>query len=59
MLEHEAAKREYNKAMHSPIRQNRNPAESIALGGDEKRRALDGKFYTASDFCNFYEISIW
>ena len=49
-----AAKREHNKAMPSAIRQNRNPAESIALGGDEKRRALDGNFYTASEFCHFY-----
>ena len=30
------------------------PAEFVAMWGDEKRRALDGNFYTASEFCSFY-----
>ena len=30
------------------------PAEFVAMWGDEKRRALDGIFYTASEFCSFY-----
>ena len=30
------------------------PAEFVAMWGDEKRRALDGNFYTASEFCSYY-----
>ena len=26
----------------------------FAVGGDEQRMALDGSFYTASEFCDFY-----
>ena len=54
-LEQEAARREHNKAMQSALQQSRHPAKFIALGGDEQRMALDGSFYTASEFCNFYE----
>ena len=54
-LKKEAAKREHNKAMQSALQECRHPAKFIALGGDEQRMALDGSFYTASEFCNFYE----
>ena len=30
------------------------PAEFVAMWGYEKRRALDGNFYTASEFCSYY-----
>ena len=30
------------------------PADFVAMWGDEKRRALDGNFYTASEFCSYY-----
>ena len=53
-LEKEAAKREHNKAMQKALQECRHPAKFIALGGDEQRMALDGSFYTASEFCNFY-----
>ena len=52
-LEQEA-KQEHNKAMQSALQQSSHPAEFIALGGDEQRMELDGSFYTASEFCNFY-----
>ena len=29
-------------------------AEFVAMWGDEKRKALDGNFYTASEFCSYY-----
>ena len=51
----EAARREHNKAMQSALQECRHPAKFIALGGDEQRMALDGSFYTASEFCNFYD----
>ena len=54
-LKKEAAKREHNKAMQSALQECRHPAKFIALGGDEQRMALDGSFYTASEFCNFYD----
>ena len=40
--------------MRSALQQNSHPAEFIVLGGDEQRMALDGSFYTASEFCHFY-----
>ena len=54
-LKKEAAKREHNKAMQKALQEYRHPAKFIALGGDEQRMALDGSFYTASEFCNFYD----
>ena len=30
------------------------PAEFVAMWGDEQRRALDGNFYTADEFCKYY-----
>ena len=54
-LKQEVSKQEHSKAMQSALQECRHLAKFIALGGDEQRMALDGSFYMASEFCNFYE----